>query len=539
MSALLEQRLNRLSAVAEPLFRGAKIGLEKESLRVGLDGMIAQTAHPERLGAALTHPHITTDYSEALLEFITPPLTNTTDVLSFLHDIHHFVYQQLDDELLWAASMPCVVDGETSVPIARYGSSNLGFMKHVYRRGLGYRYGKVMQVIAGIHFNYSLPDTFWAQYQEHEQATLSQQAFISDAYFGLIRNVQRYSWLLLYLFGCSPALCKSFLHGQSQSQEAIARLQEYDDSSYFLPYATSLRMSDIGYTNKARCGLKVRYDSPQTYCADLLSAISSKCLPYQAIGVKVNGNYQQLNANILQIENEYYSIMRPKQPPQASETPLQALHKRGVQYVELRSSDLGLFDPAGLNEIQLRFLEAFLIFCLLQDSPPIDQTEQTRIDNNQVETAARGRDPALRLQRGQNEMDLASWGQEICDDMIGICELLDQGCQNNADENAYSAALQRQRDALSDPALTPSAQLLIEMQTSKLGFFHYAQQISEQHRDYFRSAQLAASQQQYFAEWVSQSLRQQQQLEANDKESFDDYLQHYFANAQHMDVKQP
>ena len=514
-----------------------KLVWKKESLRVGLDGMIAQTAHPDRLGAALTHPHITTDYSEALLEFITPPLTNTADVLDFMHDIHHFVYQQLADELLWAASMPCVVDGEASVSIARYGSSNLGLMKHVYRRGLGYRYGKVMQVIAGIHFNYSLPESFWDYYQEQEQSKAPRQTFISEAYFGLIRNVQRYSWLLLYLFGCSPALCKSFLHGQGQQQDAVARLQEYDESSYFLPYATSLRMSDIGYTNKARCGLKVRYDSPTTYCADLLSAISSTCLPYQTIGVKVDGDYRQLNANILQIENEYYSIIRPKQLSQVGETPLQALHGRGVRYVELRSSDLGLLDPIGVNETQLRFLEAFLIFCLLQDSPKIDQAEQVHIDSNQAETAARGRDPALRLQNGQRECDLVSWGQTICDDMMGICELLDQQRKDANGDVAYSSALQHQRDALNDAELTPSAQLLAEMRASKLGFFHYAKQVSEQHRDYFQSAGLSFSRQRYFADLVNQSWQQQRELEASDEVSFDDYLQRYFTNAQHLDVE--
>ncbi|MBA1330237.1 glutamate--cysteine ligase, partial [Candidatus Endoriftia persephone str. Guaymas] len=176
---------------------------------------IAQSAHPEALGAPLTHPYITTDYSEALTEFITPPLQQRDAVLEFLRDAQKFVYDRLEgDEILWATSMPCVVEGGCTIPIARYGSSNAGLMKTVYRRGLGHRYGRVMQVIAGVHFNYSLPEAFWPGYQTLEGGKGDLQGFISEAYFGLIRNLQRFGWLVPYLFGASPAICKSFLGGR-------------------------------------------------------------------------------------------------------------------------------------------------------------------------------------------------------------------------------------------------------------------------------------------------------------------------------------
>ena len=111
-------------------------GIEKESLRIDPDGKLAQTPHPHGLGAALTHSSITTDYSEALLEFITPVSTNIDEGLDTLDNIHRYVYSQLDDELLWAASMPCIMTGDEGIPVAEYGSSNVAKMKTVYRLGL-------------------------------------------------------------------------------------------------------------------------------------------------------------------------------------------------------------------------------------------------------------------------------------------------------------------------------------------------------------------------------------------------------------------
>src|SRR5690606_26320346 len=129
--------------------------------RVTLDGRLSRRPHPTALGSALTHPYLTTDYSEALLEFVTPPQPANWQTLDFLCELHAFVHRHLDDARLWPPSMPCIVNANQEIPIARYGSSNLGMMKTVYRRGLGHRYGRAMQAIAGIHFNYSPPAEFW------------------------------------------------------------------------------------------------------------------------------------------------------------------------------------------------------------------------------------------------------------------------------------------------------------------------------------------------------------------------------------------
>jgi glutamate--cysteine ligase len=518
------QRLQRLIDLQHRhLLSNSLIGLEKESLRVNREGSIAQTPHPEKLGSALTHPYITTDYSEALTEFITPPFPTTREALDFLRDTQQYVYQCLDDEYLWATSMPCVVAGETSIPVARYGSSNAGRMKHVYRLGLGHRYGRVMQVIAGVHLNYSFPREFWPIYAELEHNRLPLQDFISESYMALIRNLQRFGWLIPYLFGASPAICKSFLGG------APTNLQEFNENSYYGPFATSLRMGDIGYQNnkEAETGVKANYDSLDSYIASLTHAIGTPCPEYEEIGVVVDGEYRQLNANLLQIENEYYSTIRPKQVLKGNEKPTLALKRRGISYVELRSLDVNAFDPLGINERQLHFLEAFLLFCLLHDSPVISQTERAAIDQNELLAAHQGRDPALRLLRDSQPVRLREWAGELLGEMQAVCELLDQGARGNP----YSAALAAQQAKIDDPDLTPSARMLHEMRDRGEGFYHFARRMSEIHQHFFRNLPMSSEKYQFFSELAVKSLEDQRAWEQTDEIGFDEYLEHYFMQA--------
>jgi glutamate--cysteine ligase len=405
---IAEERLQTILQGSPDLFSaGSLIGVEKESLRVTGNGDIAQTPHPQALGSALTHLYITTDFSEALLEFITPPYADLHDALGCMNDIHRFVYANLgDDELLWASSMPCKVVGDESVPIAEYGSSNVGTMKNVYRRGLSHRYGRLMQAISGVHFNYSFPEALWPMYQKLLGNTEPTQQFKSAGYFALIRNFQRQGWLVPYLFGSSPVVCKSFLG------EDPTGFRDFDGGSWYMPHATTLRMSDIGYKNKSQAGLCISYDEVDAYIESLTRAIETPSAEYEAIGVVVDGEYRQLNANILQIENEYYSFIRPKRVAHSGEKPTVALARRGVEYVEVRALDVSAFDPGGINEDQMRFLEAFLIFCLLRDSDPISDQDRLDIEHNQQAVAARGREPGLVLRRRGRDVALQDWAEE-------------------------------------------------------------------------------------------------------------------------------
>ncbi|MDD5633399.1 MAG: glutamate--cysteine ligase, partial [Methylococcales bacterium] len=403
----ISKRLDQLQANGHQhlLCEGLK-GIEKESLRIGIDGYIAQTPHPAALGSALTHPAITTDYSEALIELITPPFADVKDTLDYLYNIHQFVYDHLDNEILLGASMPCGIKGDESIPIAEYGSSNIGRMKHVYRHGLWHRYGRTMQAIAGVHFNYSVPETLWPALHQQENSQLSLEQFTADAYFGLIRNFQRLGWLILYLFGASPAICKSFF----KSRPALtAQFEEFDQDTLYHPYATSLRMSDIGYKSKNQANLKIDYNSLSGYVDSLSKAIETPYPDYEKIGVKVNGGYRQLNGNILQIENEFYSTIRPKQIINSGEKPTLALKKRGVRYIEMRSLDLDLFNPIGIDEAKARFIEALLLTCLLKDSPPISDQEHQVNNANQLAVANFGRKPGLELFKGDQTILLQDW----------------------------------------------------------------------------------------------------------------------------------
>ena len=345
----VQGRLARLANETDiRLLHDGRFGLEKESLRVSTAGGIALTPHPRALGSALTHPDITTDYSESLIEFITPPLPRVGDALQYLADLQAFVYRRLDNEILWSTSMPCVLSGDQNIPVAEYGDSNAGRMKHLYRIGLGYRYGRVMQVIAGVHFNWSLAEDLWPALRLIEGRVYGLRDFRDRCFMGQVRNLQRFGWLIPYLFGASPAVCKSFFLGQATD------LATFDETTYYGPHATSLRMGDIGYQNSREEGLGIKacYDDVQCYADSLLGF----------------------------------------------EKPSLALKKRGIRYIELRSLDVNAYHPLGLDETQGRFLEAFFLFCLLAESPLIDQRERREIDRNLLDVAHRGREPRLMLQ---------------------------------------------------------------------------------------------------------------------------------------------
>ena len=518
----VKQRVARIEAAnLAPLLKGSMVGLEKESLRVNSEGTIAQTPHPVAFGSALAHPYITTDYSEALLEFITPPFHEAGEALGFLRDLQQFVYNRMESELLWATSMPCVVGGEEGIPIAHYGSSNAGMMKTVYRRGLGYRYGRVMQVIAGVHMNYSFSDAFWQALQQLEGDDRTLQDYISDRYFDLLRNLLRVGWLIPYLFGASPAVCKSFLQGKPSS------LESFDEYTYYEPYATSLRMGDIGYQNNKEneVGIKANYDSLADYVESLSCAINTASPEYEKIGVKVDGEYRQLNANILQIENEYYSTVRPKQLLQGYEKPSLALKRRGVRYLELRSLDVNAFDPLGINESQLHFIEALLLYCLLADSPPITPQERVEIDQNEMLAAHRGREPGLTLKRCGKAITLQQWALELCEGMEAVCDLLD----SNTTKRPYHQALARQRRAVENPDLTPSARMLAEMRNGKESFFELARRKSLEHQWYFAELPIDREREQMLTELAERSLQKQRAIEASDSVDFDTFLQQYAA----------
>jgi len=518
LKSVLKQQLERLvTDNSHLLLKEVQHGIEKEGLRVDSFGTLSQEKHPEGLGSALTNSYITTDFSESQLELITPVFKAPEDAIDFLANLHSFTYHHLGDELIWAGSMPCRIEDPASIPIARYGSSNIGRMKHIYRIGLDYRYGRVMQSIAGIHYNFSLPHDFWRHLQGQQKNDESLHTFQSASYFHMIRNFRRYSWLLLYLFGASPALCASFL------KEKTHELETLQDQTLYLPFATSLRMSDLGYSTTAQSSLDICFNKLETYIGSLEKAITTPYPPYEKIGIKVDGAYRQLNDSILQIENEYYSDIRPKRVIQSAERHLQALRRRGVEYVEVRHTDVNPFLPVGIDSQQARFIDIFLISCLLMDSDKICPAECKTVSENMQRVITRGRQPGLSLTTAQGEIGLAVAGRELLDTFRLTAEVMDQVHETDK----YRKAVQAQVEKINNPASTPSAQVVEALQETGLNYTEWIVLKSREHRKTFRQLSPDSPLQRELASRAARSLEEQKRLESDDSLGFDQFLKEY------------
>ena len=509
-------------------------GIEKESLRVTPEGLLADTPHPLALGAALTHPHITTDYSEAQLELITGVHAEPEACLRELQDIHQFTCQALDAqarELLWPASMPARLPEEDHIPIGRYGRSNVGQAKSVYRLGLGWRYGRRMQTISGIHYNWSMPGVDSAQY------------------FALIRNFRRHAFLLLVLFGASPALARDFVAGRAHG------LQELSESTLYLPHATSLRMGPLGYQSEAQARLAVSYNGLDGYAASLQEALTRPYPAYEAIGLQgPDGSWRQLATSLLQIENEFYGTIRPKRGIFPGERPLHALRERGVEYVEVRLMDLDPFEPVGISAQTMRFLDIFLLYCLQADSPPDTPQEIARIARNQQLVAGRGREPGLMLEGADGPVPLADWANALLAALEPVARRLDEALAapgpwagaaapgsgdlpsgngrsgEQSSEQPHTSALAAARQALAEPERLPSARVLARMAADHGNdFMAFGLAQARQVRAAIAALPADATLRTRFQALSAQSLREQAQIEAADTLPFEEYRRQYTA----------
>ncbi|KAA0218023.1 MAG: glutamate--cysteine ligase [Lautropia sp.] len=534
---MLTDRLHRLPP--DVLGRLAR-GIEKESLRAHGDGTLADTPHPRGLGSALTHPHITTDFSESQLELITGVHADARSCLAELTAIHQEVHRQIGTDILWAASMPCGLPPDDAIPLARYGTSNVGRAKTVYRQGLSHRYGRRMQTISGIHYNFSVPEAAWPILQRADGDTRAEQDYRTAAYFGLIRNFRRRSWLLLYLFGASPAACSSFLAGHPHG------LQSLEGGTLHLPYATSLRMGPLGYQSDVQSSLAVSFNCLESYSKSLSRALSEPYPAYERIGIHDgNGLYRQLATTLLQIENEFYGTIRPKRTIRPGERPLRALAERGVEYVEVRCLDLDPFSPIGIEAATLDFLDVFLLHCLLDESPPDTPDEIAAMSRNQHKVAQFGREPGLRLQRGNEEVGLVEWGRALLRECVPVADALDAATNGAARAAAAgksagagaAAGATPHRDALAaaeallaDPALTPSARSLREMaQRFDNSFSRFALAQSLRHHETLLALPFSSETQARFARMAEESLAAQRRIEAADDMPFESWRQRYLA----------
>ena len=500
-------------------FAGMLRGIEKEGLRVKHDGTLSQTPHPHALGSKLTHPFITTDYSESLLELITEPKSTPKAALVMLRQLHVLVYKALpEDELMWPLSMPCRLSlDDNDIPLADYGSSNTGRLKTLYRSGLGIRYGRRMQTIAGLHYNLSFGDDLFDAWH---QASDSQQDFAdfkNDKYLGLIRNFKRMTSLVLYLLGASPSVNASFVAGREHD------LTLMDDSTYYKPAATSLRMGKLGYTNSVQEHLDIRYNHLPEYVAGLRSAIRTPHDGFARLGLDDDsGTPIQINNHILQIENEYYSPIRPKQIAQSGETPTEALERRGIAYVEFRAIDLDPYSDVGIRLSSACFLEVLALYCMFTESPELFPEEEEALGVNIERVVNEGRKKDLTILLQGEEVPFERWMLKHLCKMQPLAALLDAHHGGNEYRNAV--ALMQGKAGHSESTI--SAQVLSD--SARLGsLWQLGVSLAQQHQAQTLEQTLSPNTQAKYEVLAEKSVFQQSDIEREDDTAFKVFLEQY------------
>lgn len=518
----LTNALNALSADEHQYaVKGIKRGIERESLRIQGSGAISAQGHPKGVGSALTNGHITTDFSESLLEFITPVSESSTQTIKQLKDLQKFTLEKMGDELLWPISMPCFIEHQDDIVLAQFGSSNTGKMKTLYREGLKNRYGSMMQAIAGVHFNISFPETLWQSLHSLKKSDATLQDFISDGYLGLIRNFKRELWLISYLFGASPALCNSFLQGRKTDLP----FKKLGKGTLYLEVGTALRLGNLGYTNSAQSSLRVMYNSLDEYVVGLKKAINTPSEIYGDIDDYTSANPKQLNKNILQIENEFYSPVRPKRNAKNGETPTDALLRAGIEYVEIRALDVNPFSEVGIDIEQIHFLDVFLTYCLLKDSMPMDWKEQARSTENLDTVVNQGREEGLMLNFNDQPRSLQSWGDEIFDQLRDVAKWMDSAYG----VTYYSSTIERMATWIHNPVLTYSGRYVSELKESGLDNGHFALALANKYKQSHQEADYSEFLKPWLEQQVVKSNEAQVAIEQADTQSFTAFLDTYFS----------
>lgn len=490
--------------------QGGLIGIERETLRTTPDGHLAATPHPQALGSSFTHPNITIDYGEALLELVTDAHPSAHAAYAELLDLTRFTAQHIGDERLWPASMPCILpEDDRDIAIGYFGTSNSGKIKRLYREGLSHRYGRPMQMIAGIHYNYSPPPALFDALAEQDGSSNTVH-YRNHRYMGMLRTVQRLSWLICYLYGASPAAHESFKPGRGVLHPCGAQ-------TFGWQYAATLRMSQLGYQNKS--GFTVSYNDLDAYTRDLTAAVLTPSPAFEYLGLRhADGSRKQISTHILQIENEYYTAARPKQPMRRGELPAVALCERGIAYVELRLLDVNPYDPCGISIAQLHVLETFLLFALLQPSPTFTHRDFNDMNSNRLRAACCGLTPNLTLSDQGKNRPAHEWALAILQAMQPIAEHLSPEHQRHLKDLITN---------LENGAIPLARRVHQELGTqSHIG---WGRQLAEQHRPALL-APVSAENQSRLASLRDQSLEHYAQIEAQaaGQIPFEDYLARYF-----------
>lgn len=506
MNFKVNQKHKKILDQNTELLQKTNLGLEKESLRMTNECELSRKAHPEQLGSALTHPYITTDYSEALLEFITPVFNTEEEVLDHLKNTQLYTYQVIGDEFLWPYSMPCPISKDENVPIANYGNSHIGKMKKIYRKGLERRYGGPMQSIAGVHFNISLPDEVFSNQDEK-----------NVVYFSMIRNLHRLSPFIIMLFGNSPYMCQTFFN---QDYKNFPFLDRFKDSGIIYgPYSTCLRMSNLGYQNTKQKSVEICYNELSEYAKGLRSALDTTEEQFKELGLfDESGNRVQLSDKILQIENEYYAIVRPKRSAKSGESPTKALERAGVEYLELRMIDLNPFSFTGITLEQMKFLKILVWFCYYNESPLFSKDEQNQWSINLKKIATEGRKPQQTITIENQEVPVHTYLSQISDQLLSFTQ------------NYFSEDIKTMKDILAPingPELFQSEKIIRDLESS----LSFATNLGRQYKEQAIKTDLNKEYVDQMKVLAQTSQIQQKEKERQDQESgidFETFLKDYY-----------
>jgi glutamate--cysteine ligase len=357
--------------------------------------------------------------------------------------------------------MPPRLPEEEAIPLARFNQTKEGRAQEVYRQGLALRYGKKMQMISGLHYNFSFGESMLDYLHHRFGQQQERRAFIDTLYFRVARNYLRYRWLLIYLFGASPTFDPSYLSEPTAGLQSKISCCGAIGNRY--RYATSLRVSRFGYANRSQQGYQVSYNSLHEYIRDLQKMLHTKSLEFARLGLTKAGRQVQLNTNVLQKESEHYASIRFKQRVNPGETQLEALARNGVGYLEIRVLDLNPLDRLGVSLQQLHFLQAFMLFCLFESSPDMTTDELRMTDRNHHRVALFGRQPGLKLKhRLGDPIVMNRWAMGLLRRFQPIARLMDEA----AGGKGYEAAIDWAMETVWDRTRTPSATILRSMEES-------------------------------------------------------------------------
>lgn len=343
--------------------QNGNFGLEKENLRVDYNGHLALTPHPAVFGDKKKNPYITVDFSESQVEMITPSFKKVKDTYYFMENLHDIVTENLDGEYLWPQSLPPIVPEEDKIPVAQFKQDKAS---EEYRDNLAKKYGKYLQLLSGIHYNFSFDSDFINDFYKKSGYEGSYKDFKNELYMKVARNYMKHSWLLVYLLGASVVIHKSY------SPNCVAKMQSFGEDTFYLENGISFRNSTCGYRNKKE--LYISHNSLEEYISDLKKFIAD---------------------GTIQGAREYYSSLRLK-----SKNPsdlLGSLEKDGIEYLEVRSIDLNPFARIGINLEDMEFIHFFLMHMLIKGECTFTKEDYLAAKENEKMLATHGLDKEFTL----------------------------------------------------------------------------------------------------------------------------------------------